>query len=155
MEDSPSKPFLVVGKFDNREAEVLLDHGDLGAEPARLEGREFGSVIACSPEYKAFLADRRRNYNPFIPEKSPHSDHPVILVSQGSGVPDPKVVESIARYLYDETELYSPVRGIAHPTTRVELSSRGYPLPYPELEARVTLQPNRPPTSEYHEYQSD
>lgn len=151
VEDWDSKPFFVVGKFNDREAEVLLDHGDMGAEPAHLGGPEFGSVIARSPEYEAFLVDRLREHDPFQPEKSPHSERPVILVSQGSGGTDPTLVESIARYLYDETDLRSPVRGVVHPTTRIEPTPRSE-LIYPEMEARVALGPDGWLTSEYHEY---
>lgn len=82
----------------------------------------------------------------------PGSRRPVVLVTQGSGVTDPKLVESIAGYLHSHTDLIGPVRGVVYPTTRLEQTRSGAYLPYPELEAHVTLDASYQPTSGYLEY---
>lgn len=139
-EDWDANPFFVVGKFNARDAEAMLERSDTGAEPVRLGGSEVGHLIARSPEFEALTAS------------ATDSRRPVVLVSQGSGVTDPRLVESIAEYLHGQTDLIGPVRGVAHPTTRLEQMQWGGFLSYPELEARVTLDSSLQPTSEYLEY---
>lgn len=139
-EDWDSHPFFVVGKFDARDAEVVLEHsGRTGMEPVRVGAAEVGRLIARSREFDELTASRTG------------SQRPVVLVSQGTGVTDPKLAASIAEYLHGETDLIGPVRGVVYPTTRVEPARSGF-LVYPELEARVTLDSTLQPTSEYLEY---
>lgn len=139
VEDWDANPFFVVGRFRALDTEVMLDHGT-GAEPVRLGGTEFGHLIARRPEFDEMI------------DTIPGSRRPVVLVTQGSGVADPKLVESIAGYLHSHTDLIGPVRGVVHPTTRLEQTRSGAYLPYPELEAHVTLDASYQPTSEYLEY---
>lgn len=58
----------------------------------------------------------------------------------------------ISRILHSRTDLIGPVRGVVHPTTRLEQTRSGAYLPYPELEAHVALDATYQPTSEYLEY---
>ncbi|WP_156425990.1 hypothetical protein [Nocardia jinanensis] len=118
----------------------MLEHSGTGAEPVRLGGSDFGHLIARSPEFDA------------LTNSAKDSQRPVVLVSQKSGVTDPTLVASIAEYLHGQTDLIGPVRGVVHPTTRVEPTRFGGFLSYPEMEARVTLDSNLQVTSEYLEY---
>lgn len=139
-EDWDSNPFFVVGKFNARDTEVVLEHsGGTGAEPVRLGASGFGRLIARSPEFEALTAS------------ATGSQRPVVLVSQGTGVTDPTLVASIADYLHNRTDLIGPVRGVAYPTTRAEPVRWGF-LTYPELEARVTVDSSRQLTPEYLEF---
>ncbi|WP_416563396.1 hypothetical protein [Nocardia testacea] len=136
-EERRLRPFYIVGRFNAGDTEVMLRHSGTGVEPVRLGAPEVGRLIARSRVFEKLTMDRFG------------SQRPVVLVSQGSGVTDPKLVSTIAEILHNETDLIGPVRGVIHPITKIEPD---WLIPAGQLEARVTVDPNRQVTSEYLEY---
>ncbi|MEV0368128.1 hypothetical protein [Nocardia fusca] len=135
--DGRLEPFYIVGKFNARDAEVMLRHSGTGAEPVRLGAPEVGHLIVHSREFQELIKDPIG------------SQRPVELVSQGSGVTDRALVSTIASILHSQTDLIGPVRGVVHPITKVEPN---WLIPAGQLEARVTVDPSLRVTSEYLEF---